>query len=127
MQNNRWFQTLVILLVIIASIYLAGLVLSFVVQFSSVLLLFFLAWLLAFTLRPLARMLNRRGIPYGLAVLVVYLALALGVGLGGFLLVPLITAQVSQLSASFPAYIDQGQRMATDAEKLLKSFGVTSA
>jgi predicted PurR-regulated permease PerM len=124
MQNNRALQTLIVLLVIIAAIYLAGLVWSFMAQFSSVILLFFLSWLLAFVLRPLARMLSSRGLSYGLSVLMVYLALGLILVLMGFLLVPVVTQQVSQLISNFDSYVTQGQQMATDAQNLLLSWGV---
>src|SRR5436309_8430188 len=97
MQYNRWLQTLIVLLVIIAALFLAGLVWSFMIQFSSVLLLFFLSWLLAFVLRPIARWLTGKGMPYGLSVLVVYLSLAVIFAVGGLLLVPVITQQVAQL------------------------------
>jgi predicted PurR-regulated permease PerM len=97
MQNNRWLQALIILLVIIASAWLAGWVWSFLMQFSNIILLFFLAWLLAFILRPIARWLTAQGLPYTLSVGVVYLILALLFVIGGLLLVPVITEQVGQL------------------------------
>ena len=46
MQNNRWLQTLIVLLVIIATGWIVGQVWDFLRQFSNVLLLFFLSWLL---------------------------------------------------------------------------------
>src|SRR5438477_4611981 len=104
MQNYRWLQTLIVLLVIIASLYLASLVWSFIFQFSSVLLLFFLSWLLAFVLRPIARWLNVSGIPYTFSVLIVYIGLAVIFIIGGVLLVPVITQQVSDLDKHFNDY-----------------------
>ena len=53
MQSNRWLQTLIVLLVIMAALVLIGWVWSFVIQFSSIILLFFLSWLLAFAPRAL--------------------------------------------------------------------------
>ncbi|HVG01112.1 MAG TPA: AI-2E family transporter, partial [Chloroflexia bacterium] len=97
MQTNRWLQTLIVLLVIIASAWLAGQVWTFLMQFSSILLLFFLAWLLAFVLSPIARAMQRRGVPKTLAVGIVYLALAVLAVLAVWWLVPPITAQVGQL------------------------------
>src|SRR4029077_20210696 len=67
MQNNRWLQVLIILLVIIASAWLAAAVWGFLLQFSSILLLFFLSWLIAFILRPMARWLHKRGMPHTLS------------------------------------------------------------
>ena len=124
MQNYRWLQTLIVLLVIIASIFLMGLVWSFMIQFSSIILLFFLSWLLAFTLRPLARWFTNGGMPYTLSVLIVYLGLAVVFTIGGFLLVPLISQQVSQLIQNFDAYVRDSQKLVSDAQKTLMSWGV---
>ena len=124
MQNNRWLQTLIVILVIIASFYLAGLVLSFVSQFSSIILLFFLSWLLAFVLRPVARWLTGRGTPYGLSVGVVYLGLAILFTVGGFLLVPAITTQIADLIRNFNNYALQLGTIVTDVENTLNAWGV---
>src|SRR3954470_10025018 len=117
MQSNRWLQTLIVLLVIIASLFLAGQDWSMLIQFSSIILLFFLSWLLAFVLRPIARWLTGKGLPYTLSVLVVYIALGLLFTVGGILLVPVITQQVAQLQTNFNSYVnalagfvDEGQR-----------------
>src|SRR5438477_6568492 len=105
MQSNRWLQTLIVLLVVIAALVLAGWVWSFLIQFSSIILLFFLSWLLAFVLRPTARWLTGKGIPYSFSVLIVYLVLGLTFVLGGFLLVPVITQQIAQLQRNFNSYV----------------------
>lgn len=126
MQTNRWLQTLIILLVIIASAWLAAQAWGFVIQFSNILLLFFLSWLLAFILRPLARWLTTRGLPYGWSVAVVYLALTVALTIGGFLLVPLITQQIQQLIKNSGDYATQLEAYAQQAQDTLKSWGVKS-
>ena len=65
MNNNRWLQALIILLVIIATTWLLGQVWQLVIQFASIILLFFLAWLLAFALSPIARRLQASRLPPG--------------------------------------------------------------
>jgi len=124
MQNNRWLQALIVLLVIIASAWLAGQVWMFVIQFSNVILLFFLSWLLAFILRPLARWLTARGLPFTLSVVVVYLALAVAFTLGGFLLVPLISQQISDLIANFDSNVSQIAELVAAVQSTLISWGV---
>jgi predicted PurR-regulated permease PerM len=119
MQNNRWVQALVVLLVIIASAWLIAQVWSFVLQFSTVVLLFFVSWLLAFILRPLARWLTARGIPYGLGVGLVYLALGLIITLAAIYAVPEISNQVT----TFAKGIEDGN-LIRDGENLLKSWGL---
>src|SRR5919198_1639368 len=116
MQSNRWLQTLIVLLVIIASLVLAGWVWSFLIQFSSIFLLFFLSWLLAFVLRPMAKWLTAKGMPYTLSVLTVYLVLALLFVLGGFLLVPVITQQAKQLQDNFNIYVNELARFVNDGQ-----------
>jgi predicted PurR-regulated permease PerM len=124
MQTNRWLQTLIVLLVVIASLFLAGLVWSFLNQFSSIILLFFLSWLLAFVLRPVARWLTAHGIPYTFSVLVVYVVLALVFVVGGLLLVPVITQQISQLINNFNGYVNDLAAIVDQGQKLLISWGV---
>src|SRR5881275_3341699 len=97
MQSNRWLQTLIVLLVIIAALFLAGQVWSFLIQFSSIILLFFLSWLLAFVLRPTATWLTTKGVPYTFPVLTVQQVLALLFYLRGFLLAPESTQQIEQV------------------------------
>lgn len=126
MQSNRALQTLIVLLIIIASLYLAGLVWSFLGQFTSVLLLFFLAWLLAFVLRPIARRLTAQGLPYIASVIVVYLVLALIFGLGGYLLVPIVTQQVTSLINNYDTYWRDLSAFVESGQKTLVSWGVRS-
>ena len=126
MQNNRWLQTLIVLLVIIASAWIAAQAWGFVIQFSNILLLFFLSWLLAFILRPLARWLTTRGLPYGGSVAVIYIALTLAITVGGFLLVPLITDQITQLIKNSGSYADQLRAFALQIQDTLKGWGLKS-
>jgi predicted PurR-regulated permease PerM len=124
MQNNRWFQALVVLLVIIASFYLVGQVWFFLAQFFNLILLFFLAWLLAFILRPLARSLSAGGMPYTLAVFFVYVVLAVLFTLAGLLLVPIVTQQVAQLINNFNGYVSDIAQLVDNVQKMLISWGV---
>ncbi len=124
MQNNRWLQILIVLLVIIASAWLAGQLWGFLLQFSNIILLFFLSWLIAFILRPIARWLNRRGMPYVLSVAVVYMGLAVLLIVAGILLVPVISLQIVGLVDHANDYTNQIQGLIYDAQNTLKSWGV---
>jgi predicted PurR-regulated permease PerM len=127
MQNNRWFQTLIVLLVIIATGFIVSQVWDFIKQFSSVILLFFMSWLLAFILRPLAKWLMSRGVGKTLSVAIVYLGLLLVLTIAGFLLVPVISAQVEQLIAQVPAYATDLENMIVSGQELLKRWDVQAA
>lgn len=124
MQTNRWLQALIVLLVIIASLFLASVAWSLFSRFSNVILLFFLSWLLAFILRPVARWLTARGLPYTISVIIVYAVLAVLFGVGGFLLVPVITEQISQLINNFDSYVTQTELIVGDVQRQLTTWGV---
>lgn len=124
MQNNRWLQTLIVLLVIIAAAWLAGQVWTFLLQFSNIILLFFLAWLLAFILSPIARAMQRRGVPKTLSVLIVYLGLAIIAFVGGWFLVPAVTFQVNGLILNFGSYQDKITNLLQQGIDTLKGWGV---
>jgi len=77
-------------------------------RFADVLLVFFLAWLVAFILSPLARFLSRwRYISRGLAVAIVYIGLLLLMVMAGLLILPATATQLSQLGTSLPGYVER--------------------
>src|SRR5947208_16865086 len=74
--RDPWLRALSVLLVLIAGLYLAGMVWSLLLQLADILVLFFFAWLVAFMLEPAVAMIQeRRGLRRPWAVSVVYLAL----------------------------------------------------
>ena len=107
MERNPWLSALIILLAVIAGWFLVGELWALAARFADIILLFFLAWLLAFTLSPVARLLSgRAGLPRIVAVVIVYLGLVLLVLVGTVMLIPVVTLQLSQLGANFAAYGD---------------------
>ena len=71
--------------------------------FSTILIVVFLAWLLAFVLSPLVGLLEDRfGWSRAIASGVVFAATLIGGGLGLFVLGTLIGSQVGQLTEEFP-------------------------
>ncbi|HEU4793805.1 MAG TPA: AI-2E family transporter [Nitrolancea sp.] len=72
--------------------------------FTTIVVVLFLAILLAVAVAPLATRLHRRGIPRGIAILLVYLAVVI-VLIGAIaLLIPLIVSEVNQLAVALPEY-----------------------
>src|SRR6476620_6799452 len=104
MNNNRWLQALIILLVTIAASWLLGQRWALLIQFANIILLFFLAWLLAFALSPIARRLQARGLGQVGAVTVVYMAMLLVLALVGLLLFPMLADQMQRLINATPTY-----------------------
>ncbi len=106
MENSPWLRALIILLVFIAGFYLLTILWQVGQQVADIILMFFLAWLLAFTLTPLARFLARYNRQNKLlAVVEIYTGLILLLFLLGMLAVPAVASQLVELGANMPAYI----------------------
>lgn len=112
---------------VFGTIYIVLLLVEFVTQrlggFSQILIVLFLAWLLAFILSPLVNLLVERGrLPRGPAIGLVYAGALL---VGGFLLVYSLTAigsQVGELVDNFPATRTQIEATLTGWQSAV-SFG----
>src|SRR5438067_1829144 len=99
MDRTPWGRAFIILGVVALTLYLAGELWRLIAHFADIMVLFFLAWLLAFTLLPLVRILQTR-LPIGRAgaAAVVYLALLICLVTTLFLVIPVLVEQVSQLA-----------------------------
>lgn len=132
MERDRWTQAAVVLVAISAAIFLFEKAWQVSRFFGDIILIFALAWLIAFILDPIAEGLSGRStpriitnwvrqrwgsgvantlenlcLPRGLAVSLVYLVLVVIMVVIGIFLVPMIVAQLSQLGAKLPEYIAQ--------------------
>ena len=116
MERNALTRVVLVVVAAIGVIWLLGWVWDLAGHFSDIILPFFLAWLLAFVLYPLADRLAKVPIPWfrgarplshGPAVGLVYLGLILVFVLLGVILFPLIVAQVAQLGTTLPQYVGQ--------------------
>lgn len=125
MRGNRWLDVLIALLVIIASLYLVQLVWRIGLQFAHVLLLFFVAWVIAFLLTPLVEALQRLWLPRFLAITGVYLLLGAAITVLVLLAVPGVVSQGNALVSQMPSYIAQAQSWIDWAHGQLISRGVT--
>ncbi len=102
-RERRWLLAFLIL----GSLYFATLLLqqslTFFGGFSSILLVLFLAWLLAFVMAPAVGYLNERlGLPRALATSVAYVVALVALGALIFGLVSAVTEQVKQFGETFP-------------------------
>jgi predicted PurR-regulated permease PerM len=107
-RERRWLLAFLIL----GSAYFASLLLEQAVSvlggFSSILLILFLAWLMAFVMAPFVNTLSEGlHMPRGLATTIVYLVALIAVGALIFGLVTAITEQVREVSRTFPATASQ--------------------
>jgi predicted PurR-regulated permease PerM len=123
--SGGWAQALVVLLTCIAALWLGGMLWSLGVQFGDVLLPFFLAWLLAFALNPVAEALQRLRLPRGGAVAVVYVALLSILSIAGVLIVPSIAGQAILLGAILPSYAERLPGLLGGLDQALLDRGIT--
>ena len=127
MERDPLVRGLLLMLAAIGSVWLAGWVWEVGSRFADVLLLFFLAWLVAFILNPVARRLQRLGLPRFAGVLVVYAMLALILVTTALLLVPAVVGQLIQLAASLPGLADDLQARADQLHAALIQRGLPEA
>ena len=105
--RDPWLRALSILGCAIAGIYLVGLLWQVIQEFSDIILLFFLAWLVAFVLEPVVSTLVESRVPRLAAIGLTYLTLLVLFSLGVILLVPALSLQVVEVARNLPTYVEQ--------------------
>jgi predicted PurR-regulated permease PerM len=151
MQRTPWLNILIVLLTIIAASYLAQILWQLLGQFADIILLFVLAWLIAFAFGPLIdrisgrpltpaavalaqRLWNERGERQARefrytrlqAVAIVYLALALILIEAVALLVPPALMQLNQVVTQFPDFANHtAPEIARQGQEVLRRVGFT--
>jgi predicted PurR-regulated permease PerM len=91
---------------------------------GPVLLVFLIAGVIALILNPLVKLLERRGLPHGVAVFAVYIGLlATLVGVGGLLANP-VSDQVQNFQGDVPGLVDDATRSLDDVQQWLDDKGI---
>lgn len=106
--RDPWVRALLILLTIVVAIHLGQTVWVLVSQVSDLIMLFVVAWLIAFVLEPAVAPLSR--IPLlsrTLAVLLIYLAVFVGLSVGAVVLLPELATQSTQAAKELPAFAER--------------------
>jgi predicted PurR-regulated permease PerM len=102
-RERNWLLAFLIIGSAYFAVLLLELVFGFLGGFSQILLILFLAWLLAFAMSPVARFFeNQLRLSRGLAVGVAYLFALIGLGFVLFTTGAAITQQVAQATTDFP-------------------------
>lgn len=105
--RDPWIRALVVVLLLIAAVYLAGLLWQVASQFSDLILLFVLAWVISFVLEPVVVALQVHvGLPRSLAVLGTYLIVLVSACFAIIQLVPRLSAQMVQVVNDLPVYAE---------------------
>jgi predicted PurR-regulated permease PerM len=125
--RDPWIRALVIVLVAISGLYLAGLLWQIAAQFSDVILLFFLAWIVAFILEPVVDFLERGAIvPRPIAVTIAYSTMLI-VGAAAVIgIVPALSRQTVQLASELPAYLAFLEGHFAELQAMLNERGLTA-
>lgn len=103
-RERRWLIAFLVTGTGLFTVLLGGYLIEFLGRFSGILLILFLAWLLAFVMSPVVNWLDER-VPYGrgVAVTIVYAVTLVGLGFVLFYTGAAITQQLTELTATFPA------------------------
>lgn len=103
-RERRWLDALLIIGTFAVGLVLLGLLAQFLLFFGDILLVFFLAWLLAFVLSPAATLLDRvmPGLPRALAVLLTYGILLVALSLLAVYVAQVLANSISGFVAGAP-------------------------
>jgi predicted PurR-regulated permease PerM len=125
LERHRSLRILVSLIITLLLIFLASLVWSALMFLGDVILLFFLAWVIAFILEPVSIVLQRRGLPRTLAVAIIYLALLIVVSGAIVLAVPSIEEEVKLLASELTTALSTSNlnTLGANAATTLRHFG----
>lgn len=96
LSTMSWLRLIMILLLLL-----------FIFVIKNVLVILFLALLLSSVLEPAVRMLVSRRLPKGIATLIVYLGILIGLGLFLTLVIAPINNEAKQLGIKIPVYIEK--------------------
>ena len=120
-RDPRWFAALLVSVTVIAIYFAITVVGSAIFAFGDIVLIFFLAWLIAFIVSPFASALKRlvRPLPQAASVLIVYIVAIGALLLAIFVIAANLASSISQFVQSIPQ-IEQnlGQYLAPWQERL---------
>jgi predicted PurR-regulated permease PerM len=114
--RDPWLRALSILACAIAGFYLVGVLWQVMLEFADIILLFFLAWLVAFMLEPVVGTLVEGRLPRSAAIGLTYLTLLFLLTAGVILLVPALSLQVVEIVRNLPTYVEQTTTVLTSVQ-----------
>ncbi len=129
LERHRMLRLLVGILVGVLGIVLIHLIWSVLVSLGDVILLFFLAWIIAFILEPVSLLLQARGLNRVLAVSLIYVALLFVVSGCIVLTIPSIESEVKLLASEVTAALAPGNlaNLNNSFVAMLRHLGISKA
>ncbi|MGO8947519.1 MAG: AI-2E family transporter [Ktedonobacterales bacterium] len=129
LERHRMLRILVGMLVLVLGIVVIRLIWSVLVTLGDVILLFFLAWIIAFVLEPVSLLLQRRGVTRVLAVSLIYVALLVVVSGCIVLTIPSIESEVKLLASEVTAALAPGNlaNLNNSVVIMLRHLGLSKA
>ncbi len=125
LEHNPWLRALIILGVAIAAIYLWGQVWAVGARFADTIVVLFTAWIIAFLLSPMVRLLMRwRAMPRAVAGTIVYIAMVAAVVVPSIFIIPPTVQQVADLGDEIPGWTDRLDGYIDDAQDWLDRRGI---
>jgi predicted PurR-regulated permease PerM len=120
--RDPWLRALSILGCAIAGFYLVGLAWQIIQEFADIIMLFFLAWLVAFVLEPVVGVLVEGRLPRLAAIGLTYLTLLVVLSAGVVLLVPALTVQIVEVVRNLPTYVEQSTVFLTTLQSTMNQW-----
>ena len=111
MIRDPWLRALSILGCAIAGFYLISLLWQVLQEFADIILLFFLAWLVAFVLEPVVGTLVEGRLPRLAAIGLTYLTLLALSSMAVVLVVPALSLQIVEIANNLPNYVEQATNL----------------
>lgn len=127
MERSRLIDTLLVLLIVLAALFLAQMLWQVLSGYADLLLLFVLGWLVSFILNPVVSQLTEsNGLRFSRngAVAIVYLALLLVIVLIVAFFMPPAIAQLTELARHMPEYVTHAPPVADWLQNQFNRFGV---
>jgi predicted PurR-regulated permease PerM len=124
-REHQLLQVLVSLAIIYLALQVFALGWVAVAQVADVIIIFVVAWALAYLLSPLVNRIDHETpLNRTLSVVVVYIAIALVLALIGLLAIPPLVAQLNDLVTRGPEYGERASQLAADIQSALERFGI---
>ena len=125
-RDRRWLSALLVLGTLTVALILIDQIAGVLTYFSDIILIFFLAWLLAFILAPLPDAAHRWAprLPRLIVVVITYLALLLGLFLLTLVTAQILAGSISSFVESLPQLIDNLPGLLAPWQGFLDQFGL---